>query len=58
MHHTRATGSIGVRIAQRLLATNFEVIILSRSDTASNLPADVTVRKDDYNSVDFLRAAL
>jgi uncharacterized protein YbjT (DUF2867 family) len=34
------------------------VIVLSRSDTAPNLPASVTVRKVEYDSVESLTAAL
>jgi hypothetical protein len=34
------------------------VIVLSRSDTAPNLPASVTVRKVDYDSVESLTAAI
>jgi uncharacterized protein YbjT (DUF2867 family) len=34
------------------------VIVLSRSDTAPNLPANITVRKVDYDSFESLKAAI
>ncbi|EIN11596.1 NAD(P)-binding protein [Punctularia strigosozonata HHB-11173 SS5] len=53
-----ATGNIGIPIVEQLLAANFSVVVLSRSDNPSNLPAGVTVRKVDYDSVPSLTAAL
>ncbi|EIN03739.1 NAD(P)-binding protein [Punctularia strigosozonata HHB-11173 SS5] len=52
-----ATGNIGLPVVQQLVAAKFDVVVLSRSDNPSGLPAGVTVRKVDYDSVE-LTAAL
>ncbi|EIN03726.1 NAD(P)-binding protein [Punctularia strigosozonata HHB-11173 SS5] len=53
-----ATGNIGLPVVQQLVAAKFDVVVLSRSDNPSGLPAGVTVRKVDYDSVESLTAAL
>ncbi|EIN03751.1 NAD(P)-binding protein [Punctularia strigosozonata HHB-11173 SS5] len=53
-----ATGNIGLPIVQQLVAAKFDVVVLSRSENPSGLPAGVTIRKVDYESIESLTAAL
>ncbi|XDG04792.1 hypothetical protein ABKA04_004407 [Annulohypoxylon sp. FPYF3050] len=55
-----ATGKIGRPIVDRLLTSKlFNVTVLTRDDSRKrDLPADVTVKQVDYNSIDSLQSAL
>ncbi|EIN06632.1 NAD(P)-binding protein [Punctularia strigosozonata HHB-11173 SS5] len=53
-----ATGNIGQAITEQLVAAKFDVIVLSRSENPSKVPAGVAVRHVDYDSVESLTVAL
>ncbi|KAK3988036.1 hypothetical protein QBC44DRAFT_382754 [Cladorrhinum sp. PSN332] len=56
-----ATGNLGPTILSHLLASNFAVTVLTRSNSTSNKPSfpdSVTVKEVDYDSLASLTAAL
>ncbi|EIN05894.1 NAD(P)-binding protein [Punctularia strigosozonata HHB-11173 SS5] len=56
---TGGTGAtLGLPVVEQLVAAKFDVIVLSRTDTPSGIPAGVTARRVDYDSVASLTAAL
>ncbi|EIN06966.1 NAD(P)-binding protein [Punctularia strigosozonata HHB-11173 SS5] len=53
-----ATGTLGPYLVQGLVGAGIDVTVLSRQASVSGLPAAVTVRQVDYDSVESLTAAL
>ncbi|KAI0556113.1 hypothetical protein F4679DRAFT_18325 [Xylaria curta] len=53
-----ATGNLGPAILEQLLKAGFQVTVLTRQGSTHDLPASVTVKPVDYDSVESLTAAL
>ncbi|KAI1764664.1 NAD(P)-binding protein [Hypoxylon sp. FL1150] len=53
-----ASGNLGKNVVQELLQAGFEVTAFARSNSSSKFPANVTVKRVDYQSVPSLTAAL
>ncbi|KAI0452606.1 hypothetical protein F5B21DRAFT_331762 [Xylaria acuta] len=53
-----ATGNLGPAILEQLLKAGFKVTVLTRQGSTHELPASVTVKAVDYDSVESLTAAL
>ncbi|KAI1763523.1 NAD(P)-binding protein [Hypoxylon sp. FL1150] len=53
-----AKGNVGEPILEQLLKAGFQVTVLTRPDSSSTFPSNVTVKHVDYDSVDSLTAAL
>ena len=56
---SQASGLVGGAILKSLLESgNFNVTALSRQDSSATFPSNVTVKKGDYKSPEFLESAL
>ncbi|KAI0428123.1 hypothetical protein F5Y09DRAFT_349827 [Xylaria sp. FL1042] len=55
---TGATGNLGPAILEQLLKAGFNVTVLTRKSSTHELPAPVTVKPVDYDSIESLTAAL
>ncbi|KAI6082307.1 NAD(P)-binding protein [Hypoxylon rubiginosum] len=53
-----ASGNLGKDVVQELLKAGFEVTAFAREGSESKFPADVTVKRVDYQSVESLTSAL
>ncbi|KAI1740618.1 hypothetical protein F4680DRAFT_93313 [Xylaria scruposa] len=53
-----ATGNLGPAILEQLLKAGFQVTVLTRQGSTHDLPASVTVKPVDYDSVESLTDAL
>ncbi|KAI1753798.1 hypothetical protein F4782DRAFT_495695 [Xylaria castorea] len=53
-----ATGNLGPAILEQLLKAGFQVTVLTRQGSTHDLPASVTAKPVDYDSIESLTAAL